>query len=65
LSSDAPRELADEILRVLDDGDHHRQLREHELAYARTWSFERMTERLLEIIDATRTERWQQQPQTA
>jgi glycosyltransferase involved in cell wall biosynthesis len=65
LSSDAPRELADEILRVLDDGDHHRQLREHALAYARTWSFERMTERLLEIIDATRTERWQQQPQTA
>ena len=66
VSSDAvPREVAGEILRILDDGAHERRLREGALAYARTWTFEHMTTRLLEIIDTTRAERWQRQPKTA
>jgi glycosyltransferase involved in cell wall biosynthesis len=63
-----PRELADEILRVLNDSDHRRQLGDGALRYARTWSFDRMTEHLLEIIDITRTartEQWVRQLQTA
>jgi glycosyltransferase involved in cell wall biosynthesis len=60
-----PRQLAIEILRLLDDDEHRRRLREGERAYARTWSFESLTERLLEIIDDTRAARWRRQPQTA
>jgi glycosyltransferase involved in cell wall biosynthesis len=66
VSSDAmPREVATEILRILDDVQRGRRLRERALAYAHTWTFERMTTSLLEIIDATRAEQWQQQPKTA
>jgi glycosyltransferase involved in cell wall biosynthesis len=66
VSSDATaRDVAAEILRVLDSDEHRRRLSDSALAYARTWTFADMTARLLEIIEATRTGRWQQQPLTA
>lgn len=60
-----PNDIAGEILRVLDDEPHRRRLSENGLAYARTWTFADMTAQLLEIIDATRASRWQQQPKSA
>jgi glycosyltransferase involved in cell wall biosynthesis len=60
-----PRELAAEILRVLEHDDLRRQLGERALDYARTWSFAGLTTRLLEIIDARTAPQWQPQPKTA
>ena len=61
----APRELAAEILRVLEHDDLRHHLGERALEYALTWSFEGLTTRLLEIIDSGTAARWQPQPKTA
>ena len=61
----SPRDIASEILRVLDDQAHRRRLSAAATAYSEAWSFENMTARLLEIIAATRTQRWELQQQTA
>src|SRR5262249_25414981 len=61
----APGELADEILRVLDDEQHRLRLQESALAYSRSWTFDHVTATLLEIVDSSRTERWQPKTKTA
>ena len=61
----SPGDIARDILRVLDDDEHRRRLSEGAVAYSRTWTFDHMTARLIEIIEATRTRRWERQPKTA
>lgn len=60
-----PHDVAVEILRVLDDDDHRRRLCDGAYAHARTHSFEHLTTRLLDIIDATRHAQWLRRPKSA
>jgi glycosyltransferase involved in cell wall biosynthesis len=60
-----PSDIAREILRVLEDETHRRALGRAGAAYGSMWTFEHVTERLLEIIDETRTERSQRRPKSA
>ena len=61
----SPRDVAREILLVLDDQEHRDRLSNAASAYSAAWSFENVTTRLLEIVDATRMGRWELQPKTA
>ena len=60
-----PSHVAAELLRVLDDKAQRRRLRDGALDYSRTWTFDHVTTRLLEIIDSARAERWQSKTKTA
>ncbi len=60
-----PSDIAAEILRMLDDHEHRHRASDAARSYGAAWSFEDLTGRLLHIIDATRTQRWERQPKTA
>ena len=61
----SPSDIAPQILRMLDDHEHRDRVSDAARSYSAAWSFEDMTARLLHIIDATRTQRWQRQPKSA
>jgi glycosyltransferase involved in cell wall biosynthesis len=61
----SPSDIAREILLVLDDDEHRERLSDAARAYSDAWSFEKVTARLIEIIDGTRMEQWALQSKTA
>ncbi len=58
-------EIAQEVLRALDDNKHRRRLVDAGLAYRRAWTLEHVTTQLLDIVETTIAERWQRQPKSA